>query len=53
MAIVKHVNQDGSVEIYSGVVLSRVENYFRFAYRTVNGSNVEFDGWLDYWELSE
>lgn len=54
MATVKHVNEDGSVEIYSGVVLFKDENnYFRFAYRNVNGSNVEFDGWTDYWELSE
>jgi outer membrane lipoprotein-sorting protein len=53
MATVKHVNEDGSVEIYEGVVLLRKDNYFRFAYRTVNGSNVEFDGWTDYWELSE
>lgn len=53
MATVKHVNEDGSVEIYEGIILFKKDDYFRFAYRTINGSNVEFDGWLDYWELSE
>lgn len=52
MATVKHVNEDGSVEIYSGVVIFKENDYFRFGYR-IDGRNVEFDGWLDYWELVE
>jgi hypothetical protein len=53
MAVVKHVNEDGSVEIYEGILISKDGEYFRFAYRTVNGSNIEFDGCTNYWELSE
>lgn len=53
MATIKHENEDGTVEIYIGAIIFRKDDYFRFAYRTVNGNNVEFDGWTDYWEIIE